>query len=475
MGCAHSPRAQEGGTFLLPKYFLLSILGLCSSLEFALKSVQAEPIAPPASAPDVERARRKDVKEGLVNPSGDSLSVGNGTLGSLLGIPKDSPLQIGGFWMGNGTSQLLGGLNKSSTFAQVAIYEVRLNLEKARLLRGSELWVQGLQMNASNPNTNAVAGSFQEINNLVGAPPYNRTELYTYGIKQNFLDRQLQVSIGKVYPGFYFGSVSRPIPTGKPGETPAPNTYLLMNAPYAGPTFLGPEPSLPDSTLGGVINLQPNYFRKRVYLTVGLFDGRNGTGATAIPTGLRPPSFSGPKLLMAEAGGVWSASSKQLPGLLSLGLWHQGGTITSPCPDGAIGCLSQNGATGFYGYAVQRLADFGKADSRGKVTAFLLGGYTGATTYLATSSVSGGINVDGLFKRRPLDSYGFGWSWAKLNDNPSANWGLNSNELMFQAYARWHAGFDIYVQPALSYLPIVGFSNTKAPSLAFTLQLLTRF
>ena len=475
MGYAHSLGAREGKFFLASTYYLLSILGIFSSVELTLKPVQAEPIGPPASAPGVERTRAKELHDGLVNPSGDSLSVGNGTLGSLLGIPKDSPLHIGGFWIGNGTSQSIGGLNKSSTFAQVAIYEMRLNLEKARLLPGSEIWVQGLQMNSSNPNTNAVAGSFQEINNLVGAPPYNRTELYTYGIKQNFLDRQLQVSIGKVYPGFYFGSVSRPIPTGKPGETPSPNTYLLMNAPYAGPTFLGPEPSLPDSTLGGVVNLQPNLFQKRVYLTVGLFDGRNGTGATAIPTGLRAPSFSGPKLLMAEAGGVWSASSKQLPGLLSLGLWHQGGTISSPCPDGATGCLSQNGATGFYGYTVQRLAEFGKDDSPGKVTAFLLGGYTSATTYLATASVSGGINVDGLFKHRPLDSYGFGWSWAKLNDNPSANWGLNSNELMFQAYARWHAGFDIYVQPALSYLPVVGFSNAKAPSLAFTLQLLTRF
>ena len=471
MGYAHSLGAREGKFFLASTYHLLSILGIFSSIELILKPVQAEPIGPPASAPGVERTRAKELHDGLVNPSGDSLSVGNGTLGSLLGIPKDSPLHIGGFWIGNGTSQSIGGLNKSSTFAQVAIYEMRLNLDKARLLPGSEIWVQGLQMNSSNPNTNAVAGSFQEINNLVGAPPYNRTELYTYGIKQNFLDRQLQVSIGKVYPGFYFGSVSRPIPTGKPGETPSPNTYL----PYAGPTFLGPEPSLPDSTLGGVVNLQPNLFQKRVYLTVGLFDGRNGTGATAIPTGLRAPSFSGPKLLMAEAGGVWSASSKQLPGLLSLGLWHQGGTISSPCPDGATGCLSQNGATGFYGYTVQRLAEFGKDDSPGKVTAFLLGGYTSATTYLATASVSGGINVDGLFKHRPLDSYGFGWSWAKLNDNPSANWGLNSNELMFQAYARWHAGFDIYVQPALSYLPVVGFSNAKAPSLAFTLQLLTRF
>ena len=475
MGYAHSLGAREGKFFLASTYYLLSILGIFSSVELTLKPVQAEPIGPPASAPGVERTRAKELHDGLVNPSGDSLSVGNGTLGYLLGIPKDSPLHIGGFWIGNGTSQSIGGLNKSSTFAQVAIYEMRLNLDKARLLPGSEIWVQGLQMNSSNPNTNAVAGSFQEINNLVGAPPYNRTELYTYGIKQNFLDRQLQVSIGKVYPGFYFGSVSRPIPTGKPGETPSPNTYLLMNAPYAGPTFLGPEPSLPDSTLGGVVNLQPNLFQKRVYLTVGLFDGRNGTGATAIPTGLRAPSFSGPKLLMAEAGGVWSASSKQLPGLLSLGLWHQGGTISSPCPDGATGCLSQNGATGFYGYTVQRLAEFGKDDSPGKVTAFLLGGYTSATTYLATASVSGGINVDGLFKHRPLDSYGFGWSWAKLNDNPSANWGLNSNELMFQAYARWHAGFDIYVQPALSYLPVVGFSNAKAPSLAFTLQLLTRF
>ena len=115
MGYAHSLGAREGKFFLASTYHLLSILGIFSSIELILKPVQAEPIGPPASAPGVERTRAKELHDGLVNPSGDSLSVGNGTLGSLLGIPKDSPLHIGGFWIGNGTSQSIGGLNASES------------------------------------------------------------------------------------------------------------------------------------------------------------------------------------------------------------------------------------------------------------------------------------------------------------------------------------------------------------------------
>lgn len=417
----------------------------------------------------------------LFSPAGDSLRRGTGELGRAMGLSKNSPLTLGGEWIGNGSSQMSGGWigpYGRQSYAQAGFIDLRLNLEKAKIWKGGELWIQGLQYNVLNNGNNA-AGSVQQFNNLISAPPFTRTELYTYGIKQKLLGGQLEVSLGKVFAGYYFGAVARPIPDQNPEIAGGPNTNLLFLPPYSQPTFVGREPGYPDSTLGGVITVQPNILNRRAYLSVGVFDGRTGLGPVgSVATGMQAGgNLLGPLLTMAEAGGVWSVGNKRLPGQLALGLWNQSGRLTTPCSESGLSdtCPIENQATGTYAYAIQTLAAFQRGRNPGKVVGFLQGGTTPSTTNMVNGSVSAGVEVVAPFMGRPKDSFGMGMSWADLNDGEKAEWGFNSSELMVQLTARIHLWQNVYAQPVLSWLPTVGFEEAKAKATTFTLQLSTSF
>lgn len=417
----------------------------------------------------------------LMNPAGDSLRRGTGELGRALGLQKDSALTVGGEWIGNGSSQMTGGWigpYRRQSYAQAGFLDIRLNLEKADIWKGGEIWAQGLQYNVLNNGNNA-AGSVQQFNNLISAPPFTRTELYTYGLRQKLFDGQIDISIGKLFAGYYFGAVARPIPDQNPDIAGGPNTNLLFLPPYSQPTFVGREPGYPDSTLGGVITLQPNQFRKRAYLSVGVFDGRTGLGpAGSIATGMEVGgNLLGPLLTMAEAGGVWGIGKQKLPGQLAIGLWNQSGRLTTQCSlgAGATNCPIESQATGGYAYAIQTMSVFKRGGQPGKVMAFLQGGATPSKTNMATGSVTAGVEIVAPFKGRSKDSYGLGLSWAKLNNSEQARWGFNASELMVQVTGRLHLWKNIYAQPALSWLPQVGFDQAKANSTVFTLQLSTSF
>ncbi len=433
---------------------------------------------PPAGSPP-EAPRPETRGSHLFNPAGDSLQRGNGELGRLLGLPANSALTLGGEWIGNGTSQIVGGwadAYKRNSLGQAAILDLRLNLERAGLWPGGQLWVQGLQYNVSNNGNNA-AGSVQQINNLISVSPFNRTELYTYGITQKLFNDQVTVSLGKLFAGYYFSTIARPIPDTNPAIVGGPNTNLLFLPPYSQPTFVGREPGYPDSTLGGVITLQPEALAKRFYLTLGVFDGRAGVGPGSVATGLQAGgNLLGPLLTMAEAGAVWTAGAKQLPGLLAGGLWSQSGKLTTGCqPSTQQPCAVESRATGTYAYAVQTLAAFRPQQNPGKVVSFVQGGYTPSKTNMMTTSLSTGVEVVAPFAERPRDSYGLGLSWAKLNNAPAAYTSFNANEVMVQLYGRLHLGGSVYAQPVVSWLPVVGFNAAQAPSTSVSLQLSTQF
>ena len=417
----------------------------------------------------------------LYSPASDSLRRGSGDLGRALGLSADSPLTLGGEWFGNGSIQMSGGWigpYRRQSAAQAAILDLRLNLEKAKIWQGGEIWVQGLQYNVSN-NANNAGGSVQQFNNLISTPPFARTELYTYGLRQNIFGGQIQLSLGKLFPGYYFGAVARPIPESDPMAVGGPNTNLLFLPPYSQPTFIGREPGYPDSTLGGVITLQPDLLGRRTYLTLGVFDGRAGVGPKgSIATGLQAGgTLSGPLLTMAEAGTVWGLGNRKFPGQLAVGFWNQSGKLTTPCSvtPGSSDCPLENGTSGIYAYAIQTMASFKRQGLPGKMVGFLQGGTTPSSTNMMQSSISAGIELVAPFRRRPKDSYGLGFSWAKLNDNPNAEWGFNANELMLQVTGRFHVWENVYAQPVFTWLPQAGFRQAEDNGASFTLQLSTSF
>ena len=437
-------------------------------------ALSAEPLEP-------NQANPSHTSPHLFSPAGDSLRRGTGELGRLLGLPKDSPVTLGGEWFGNGSSQMSGGWigpYGRQSYGQAGFLDFRVNLDKAKIWKGGELWVQGLQYNVLNNGNNA-AGSVQQFNNLISAPPFTRTELYTYGLRQKLLSDQLEVSAGKLFAGYYFGAVARPIPDRDPDIAGGPNTNLLFLPPYSQPTFVGREPGYPDSTLGGVITLQPNALARRAYLSVGVFDGRTGLGAVGnVATGMQAGGdLLGPLLTMAETGGVWSLGAKRRPGSLAIGMWSQSGRLTTPCSvtPGKRDCPIENRATGAYAYAIQTLAAFHRGKQPGKLVGFVQGGTTPSTTNMVRSSLTAGLELVGPLAGRPNDSFGLGGSWANLNDSEAADWGFNANELMFQLTGKFQIWGNLYAQPVITWLPEVGFNQAKANATTFTLQLSTSF
>ncbi len=414
---------------------------------------------PPAAASDIPR-----LPSATGNPINDFIFIGTGELGQWLGLPADSALRLGGVAVGNGTRQFSGGVAPNTTdWAGFVAVSLSLDLDKAIGWKGAKIGVAGLQYNVQP--VNSVAGSVQGMNSTAAVGPNNRTELYNYLFAQNLLDDQLQVVVGKLIPTITFGNVAKPNPTAQSGSYLVPSLTGLIYTPiFVVPTMLGRIPGYPDSAAGIQGTIAPNQLGGRFYLSAGLYDGR--LGAFGTNTGLVSPDLSGPLFSIAELGGSWRAGAEQFPGQFALGAWNQGGPLHA-------GALSESSAYGIYAQMSQRLSNFRRGQDSSGINMFLQAGWSPSTTNLINASVGGGLTVWGPFAARARDSYGIGVSWAQLNDRPAAGYGFNASELMIQAYAQFPLIGNLFLEPVITTLPVVGFG--KAPSISATLQLTAVF
>ena len=78
-------------------------------------------------------------------------------------------------------------------------------------------------------------------------------------------------------------------------------------------------------------------------------------------------------------------------------------------------------------------------------------------------------------KSRPLDSYGLGLSWARVNNQAFLADEFNASELMVQAYAQLHLVGNLYLTPSITMLPLVGNKEAVAPSTSALMQLIFLF
>ncbi|MCX5929642.1 MAG: carbohydrate porin [Synechococcus sp. LacPavin_0920_WC12_MAG_50_7] len=395
---------------------------------------------------------------------------GTGQLGQLFGLSADAPVRISGLWVGNSSSQLFGGINSGggSGLAQQALLDLRLDLGKAFSWKGASVWVQALQVNVQESAAYA-AGSLNGTNNLAAAPPLNRTELYSYIFRQDLFDKQLRLMLGKQAPSTTFANVMRPIT--RSGATFAEPyvTGLVMTSPYAMPTLQGKLPGYPDSALGATLIFEPRVFQRSTYLEAGIYDGRQAMG---VPTGLVIPSLSGPLFSIVEAGTRWSLANGEKPGSMGLGTWRQSGLL-SPMVPGTN--LQENGTYGSYLIASQRLINFRSKFDQSGISSFVQAGWTASRTSTMTANFGGGFTVFAPFIQRPKDSYGLGFSWAKLNNRSTLNEVWNPQELLLQGYAQVHLFGSSFITPALSYLPLSGLKSANSPSFSAIVQLVFQF
>ncbi|MCT0252516.1 MULTISPECIES: carbohydrate porin [unclassified Synechocystis] len=405
------------------------------------------------------------------NPAASNMLVGTGDLGRWLGLDENSPFRLGGVFMGNVSQQISGGNQPGSTdFNGALILGLGIDLEKAVGWKNAFFEVEGLQYNGQP--VNFAAGSVQGYNSVEAGPPLNRTELYQLWLNQTFLDNRLSFRVGKLIPSMNFGYVGRPFVTQTNPQLFTSTTGLIYTPAFVGPAMLGFIPGYYNSAFGlygswkswggpGDNPATPNGW----YAQAGIYDGR---GAQGVQTGLVWPNFSGPLFKVAEVGGTWTpyADAPEIGwGSVAVGGWRQSGPLTAP------GGAFETQTGGIYGYLVQKLGKFRDSEDQNGIVGFVQGGWNSSNTALIHSSLGFGLTFIAPFGDRPLDSYGFGFSWARLNANPLAGYGFNSYETMVQFYAQYHLVGNLFIQPVLTVLPTPGSVGASGPSVSGTVQL----
>ena len=436
----------------------------------------------PPGVAEVSGTPTEDISEQVHHPIGIPASPaavdkepGTGALGRWLGLPADSPWRLGGVWVGNGTSQLGGGSANPGGLggAQQLLLDLGLDLDRSLGWKGAKLWVQGLQVNA-NQTAATASGSLQGSNSLVAQPPYDRTELYSYALEQYLFDQQVRVLVGKLVPSNDFANVAVPVDESTSSPYWIPGVSSLTYTPlYAMPTLQGRLPGYPNSALGASLLVQPKAFDQNVYLKVGVFDGRGGSGVESpVQTGLVTPSLAGPLFSIGEVGGSWTVGGRRQPGAASFGLWHQGGPLS--CGDSSGSC-SESSAAGGYLIAQQRLIDFRYPNDNSGISTFVQAGWSPSRSNLFTTSIMGGFTMFAPMRSRPLDSYGIGLAWARLNEQGPLGPIANPSELMLQVYGQIHLVSNLYLTPSITVLPMAGEKSATSPSTSALLQLVALF
>ena len=402
---------------------------------------------------------------------------GTGALGRWLGLPADSGWRLGGVWVGNGSEQLGGGSSATGRLglAQQFLLDLTVDLEPSIGWNGAKVWVQGLQVNA-NRSAWLSSGSQQGSNSLVAPPPLDRTELYSYAFAQYLFDKQVRVLLGKLAPSVDFANVV--VPDAESFGSPywVPGISSLTYTPlYAMPVLQGRLPGYPNSALGASLLVQPKALKGDVYLRLGTFDGRSGSGVeNSVQTGMAAPSFSGSMFSIGELGGSWTLGPAQKPGAASFGLWRQSGPLRT-CGGKGGSCVADSSAAGGYLIAQQRLVNFRYPHDNSGISTFLQAGWSPANTNLFTTSIGGGFTMFAPMRSRPRDSYGVGLSWARINEQGPLGAISNPTELMLQLYGQVHLVSNLYLTPSITVLPRVGANNATAPSTSALLQLVALF
>ena len=411
------------------------------------------------------------------SPAAVQETPGTGALGRALGLSEDSGWRLGGAWTGNSTRQLQGGIQGPTQlgFSQQLLLDLSVDLERWADWDGGKLWVQLLQVNL-NQEAYLSSGSLQGSNSLVTPEPWDRTQLYSYAYSQYLLDQQVRILLGKLAPSVGFANVVTPVAVAKnsPYQIPAV-TALTFTPPYALPTLLGRLPGYPNSALGASLLVQPDAFKKDLYLRVGVFDGRGGLGVDEqVETGLAIPSLSKQLFSIAELGGAWTAGTMNKPGAAALGIWRQAGPLKR-CNEEQSECLRENSASGGYLVAQQRLLNFRHPKDDSGISSFVQLQWSPSTTNLFRSAIGAGFTMFAPMPSRLLDSYGVGLAWGRVNNHGFRRELFHDSELMLQAYGQLHLRGSVYITPSITVLPSTGLRSASAPSTAAMLQLSALF
>ncbi|STX43369.1 Carbohydrate-selective porin [Legionella donaldsonii] len=394
------------------------------------------------------------------NPAAVNVTTGSGILQQLiqqqLGIKDNHGIDIKGAWFGDTNRLFTGGIPaaKKSTSNSVGLVDLTIDMERFNGWKGGLFSAQFLQQNAQN--TNGQAGITQGYNSLPDVPPYNRSELYALWYRQGLFDDRLFIRLGKTITTLDFNNVIKPVQL----ERGVPNipavTSLIYTPVFINPAVDGIMPGYTNSAYGISATYTPV---KEWYLSYGIFDGNLASGKQ---TGLTGPTFNGNYFQVGETGSAWLLGRK--PGTLGLGLWHQAGLIRQ-------NNLTETGATGVYLFGSQRLWYRHPGYDISGISAFYQYGINNSKVLSMKQSVGAGLTAFGLVANRSSDSMGAGFSLAWLNQRTTNR----KKEVMFQWYYQAKLITNVYLEPAISYIPNPGQSKRLNSATAGTLRAIILF
>lgn len=398
------------------------------------------------------------------NPAAVNITTGNGTIqryfDKLFGIKDNHGITFGGAWTGDINRLFSGGIPKpvKTTTNSLLQIDFTLDTEKFNGWKGGLFGAEFLQINAQN--TNFQAGTVQGYNSIPGPPPLNRSELYQLWYRQTFFEDKFIFRIGKTVPTYDFGNVVKPVVLDKSSPTIPAVTGLIFTPIFVNPAMLGTMPGYYNSAYGITLSYAPI---KQWYLSYGIYDGNLARGEQ---TGLHgTPTFNGAHFQIAETGAAWLLGKNHLPGSFGVGAWYQHGTVKSPPR------ISENNTAGFYLFGSQRLWYRNPGLDNSGFSAYYQYGSNKSRAMLMTKYLGTGLTAFGLVPCRPDDTFGAGAAFAWMNTNQFNH----QNELVLQAYYQAKIISDIFLEPAISYIPTPASNNTRNNAWAGTFRVIVLF
>lgn len=421
----------------------------------AAGSAAAQDPARPAPAPHPQ----EQVSAVSGNPAATDFMTGTGWLGRTLGLKEDWGIRLGGMWLADSNIVVAGGAQPGYvTNNSALVIGLTVDAEKLVGWRGASFGGEFLQFNGTD--TNAQAGSVAGYNGIVGAPPFNRTELLELWYLQEMKKDVLKMRIGRVTPTDDFGNVLRPVTLNDASQNIPAVSGLLWGPIFLNGSLITAMPGYYNSTTGITVNFTPT---KSFYVNLGVYDGNRARGIQTGIDGL--PQFNGYWFNIAEIGTNWLLGEGQHPGQFGIGLWRQTGVLSTHG-------VSQDGTGGFYVFGSQRVA-FGVNPkvSNSSVSIFYQAGANDSQTLPISQYYGFGVTGFGLIGNRDKDSIGFGAGLSRLNPVIFAR----PSELMFQAYYQAHLFAAVFLQPTVTVIPTPGASPDLPCTVATTLRLTVLF
>lgn len=396
------------------------------------------------------------------NPAAVNATSGSGVLQRFiekkLGIHDNHGIEFQGAWIGDSNNLVTGGIPNAQKWTgnSVGLLNLTIDMQRFNGWKGGLFSAQFLQQNAQN--TNGQAGVMQGYNSLPDVAPYNRSELYALWYRQAFFNDSLFVRVGKTITTLDFNNVIKPVQLAQGDPNIPAVTGLIYTPVFINPTLIGVMPGYTNSAYGITSTFTPN---KHWYLSYGIYDGNLASGKQ---TGLAGPNFNGRYFQVGETGGAWLLGQEHKPGTVGIGLWQQTGLIQQ-------GKLTAMSAGGAYLFGSQRLWYRHPGYDISGISAFYQYGVNNSDVLPMKQFVGAGLTAFGLVANRNSDALGAGFSLAWLNHRMTER----NTEIMWQLYYQAQLMPNIYLEPAISYIPKPGQSINYHRATAGTVRAIVLF